>query len=56
MNILHVTSSSRGSASYSNRVASEVLGELVARNVDHGAEMCLRLPLAVIAEPVETGR
>jgi len=33
MNILHVTSSSRGSASYSNRVAGEVLDELRARNL-----------------------
>jgi len=32
MNILHVTSSPRGSASYSNRVATEVLDELRARN------------------------
>jgi len=32
MNILHVTSSPRGSASYSNRVATEVLTELRARN------------------------
>jgi FMN-dependent NADH-azoreductase len=32
MNILHVTSSSRGNASYSNRVAGHVLDELVARN------------------------
>lgn len=32
MNILHVTSSSRGNASYSNRVAVHVLDELVARN------------------------
>jgi len=32
MNILYVTSSSRGSASYSNRVAAEVLDELRARN------------------------
>src|SRR3954466_14885907 len=32
MNILHVTSSPRGSASYSNRVAANVLGELAARN------------------------
>jgi two-component system sensor histidine kinase RegB len=36
--------------------AERLNGELVARNVEHGAEMCLRLPLAVIAEPVETGR
>src|SRR4051794_25086897 len=32
MNILHVTSSSRGAASYSNRVAQNVLDELLARN------------------------
>lgn len=32
MNILHVTSSPRGSASYSNRVAANVLNELAARN------------------------
>src|SRR3982750_1288668 len=32
MNILHVTSSPRGSASYSNRVATNVLDELAARN------------------------
>jgi FMN-dependent NADH-azoreductase len=32
MNILYVTSSSRGSASYSNRVAAEVLDELRVRN------------------------
>ena len=32
MNILHVTSSPRGSASYSNRVAANVLDELTARN------------------------
>jgi FMN-dependent NADH-azoreductase len=32
MNILHVTSSPRGSASYSNRVAAHVLDELTARN------------------------
>jgi len=32
MNILHVTSSPRGSASYSNRVAANVLDELRARN------------------------
>jgi len=34
MNILHVSSSSRGSASYSNRVAQNVLDELRARNPD----------------------
>ena len=32
MNILHVISSPRGSASYSNRVAANVVGELTARN------------------------
>ena len=32
MNILHVSSSARGNASYSNRVAAEVIGELKARN------------------------
>ena len=32
MNILHVTSSPRGSASYSNRVAANVLDEITARN------------------------
>ena len=32
MNILHITSSSRGSASYSNRVAIQVLDELKGRN------------------------
>ena len=32
MNILHVTSSGRGSVSYSNRVAANVLNELTARN------------------------
>ena len=32
MNILHITSSSRGSASYSNRVAAQVLDELAGRN------------------------
>ncbi len=31
MNILHVTSSTRGSASYSNRVAEQVLAELQSR-------------------------
>ena len=29
--------------------AERLNGELVARNIDHGAEVCLRLPLAVIA-------
>ena len=32
MNVLYVTSSPRGSASYSNRVAANVLDELTARN------------------------
>src|ERR1044072_4138339 len=32
MNILYVTSSPRGSASYSNRVAANVIDELTARN------------------------
>jgi len=32
MNILYITSSPRGSASYSNRVAANVLDELTARN------------------------
>lgn len=32
MNILHITSSSRGSASYSNRFAAQVLDELDRRN------------------------
>ena len=40
MNILYVTSSSRGSASYSNRVAAEVLDELRTRN--HGASVRMR--------------
>ncbi len=30
--------------------AERLDGELVARNTEHGAEMCLRLPLTVIAE------
>jgi FMN-dependent NADH-azoreductase len=34
MNILYVASSSRGSASYSNRIAANVLGELRTRNPD----------------------
>jgi FMN-dependent NADH-azoreductase len=34
MNVLYVTSSSRGSASYSNRVAQNVLDELLARSPD----------------------
>lgn len=32
MNILHISSSSRGDASYSNRVSAQVLGELRSRN------------------------
>jgi FMN-dependent NADH-azoreductase len=32
MNILHITSSARGNASYSNRVATHVIDELSARN------------------------
>src|SRR5204863_8783301 len=40
MNILHVTSSPRGSASYSNRVAANVLDELRAR--DPGATVTVR--------------
>jgi len=40
MNILHVTSSSRGSASYSNRVAGHVLDELIGRNA--GATVTVR--------------
>lgn len=32
MNILHITSSARGSASYSNRVATNVVDEISARN------------------------
>ena len=32
MNILHVTSSARGNASYSNRVAARVIDEISARN------------------------
>jgi FMN-dependent NADH-azoreductase len=40
MNILHVTSSPRGSASYSNRVAANVLDELTARN--SGATVTVR--------------
>jgi len=31
--------------------AERLDGELIARNTGHGAEMCLRLPLAVIAAP-----
>jgi FMN-dependent NADH-azoreductase len=34
MNILHIVSSSRGNASYSNRVASNVVDELVRRDPD----------------------
>ena len=40
MNILHVTSSPRGNASYSNRVAANVLDELRAR--DPGASVTVR--------------
>jgi FMN-dependent NADH-azoreductase len=40
MNILYVTSSSRGSASYSNRVAAEVLDELRTRSP--GASVAMR--------------
>jgi FMN-dependent NADH-azoreductase len=40
MNILYVTSSSRGSASYSNRVAAEVLDELRTRSP--GASVTMR--------------
>jgi FMN-dependent NADH-azoreductase len=40
MNILFVTSSSRGSASYSNRVATDVLTELRSRNP--GARVAVR--------------
>jgi FMN-dependent NADH-azoreductase len=40
MNVLHITSSSRGSASYSNRVATQVIDELKARNP--GATVTLR--------------
>ena len=40
MNILHITSSARGSASYSNRVAAEVIDELKRRNP--GASVTLR--------------
>ncbi|MEO7072394.1 MAG: ATP-binding protein [Rhodanobacter sp.] len=36
--------------------AERLSGELVARNVEHGAEVCLRLPLAVIAELQESAR
>jgi FMN-dependent NADH-azoreductase len=40
MNILHITSSARGSASYSNRVARQVLDELTTANP--GATVTLR--------------
>ena len=40
MNILHITSSSRGSASYSNRVAAQVLDELERGNP--GAAVAVR--------------
>ena len=40
MNILHVTSSARGNASYSNRVASQVVDELSIRNP--GANVAVR--------------
>jgi FMN-dependent NADH-azoreductase len=40
MNILHVSSSSRGDASYSNRVATQVLDELRSRNP--GARVTVR--------------
>ena len=40
MNILHIASSARGSASYSNRVAAQVLGELRAREA--GATVTVR--------------
>ncbi|MEO8999748.1 MAG: sensor histidine kinase, partial [Rhodanobacter sp.] len=30
--------------------AERLNGEMIAGNTDHGAEVCLRLPLAVIAE------
>ena len=40
MNILHVTSSARGNASYSNRVASQVIDELSTRNP--GANVAVR--------------
>jgi len=40
MNILHISSSARGNASYSNRVASGVVGEISARN--GGATVTLR--------------
>ena len=40
MNILHLSSSARGNASYSNRVAAQVIGELSARNP--GAPVAVR--------------
>ena len=40
MNILHISSSARGNASYSNRVASGVVGEISSRNP--GAAVTLR--------------
>ena len=40
MNILHISSSARGNASYSNRVAGGVVGEISARNP--GAAVTLR--------------
>jgi FMN-dependent NADH-azoreductase len=52
MNILHIVSSSRGNASYSNRVAGNVVDELVSRNP--GAAVTVRNvatdPLAHIDE------
>ena len=44
MNILYVASSSRGSASYSNRVATDVLAEL--RNRNPGAKVTRARPRA----------
>src|SRR2546430_912282 len=40
MNILHLTSSARGNASYSNRVAGQLIAELSAR--DPGAAVAVR--------------
>ena len=40
MNILHVTSSARGNASYSNRVAAQVINEISGRN--RGATVVVR--------------
>jgi FMN-dependent NADH-azoreductase len=40
VNILHLTSSARGNASYSNRVAAELIGEISARNP--GAAVAVR--------------